>query len=230
MSQHPGVEESTRAALSLHRPLHTMARACRLLAWSSGAGTLRRSFARPCQHVVLSRRHSRSTNGAMSARAGVFGPVIFQYTASVSGPRERFMRNLVQRAFVAHVGFALVVAAIVGEAYAGDIHGYRIGTIVESNKNECAGVPACLSTTSPGVTVSARGRKAERFACPTSHPNLWGRKPADRRSAPSDHRSAPEHVECIADELESVCDGRGGGDPCLLEEQLLWRHVRNPPT
>ena len=83
------------------------------------------------------------------------------------------MRNLVQRAFVAHVGFALVVAAIVGEAYAGDIHGYRTGTIVESNKNECAGVPACLSTTSPGVTVPARGRKAERFACPTSHPNLW---------------------------------------------------------
>ena len=83
------------------------------------------------------------------------------------------MRNLVQRAFVAHVGFTLAMAASIGTAYARDDHNYRTSTMVASDANECAGVPACLSTTSPGVTVPARGRKAERFACPTSHPNLW---------------------------------------------------------
>ncbi len=83
------------------------------------------------------------------------------------------MRKLMQREFVIHIGLALAVTGIVGDVYARDLHSYRTDTIVDSNHNECAGVPACLSTTAAGVTVPSRGRKSARFACPTSHPNLW---------------------------------------------------------
>ena len=95
------------------------------------------------------------------------------YTASVSGPREGFMQTLVQRAFATRVVFALVMAAIVGVAHAADDKGYRTGTIIASDYNECRGVPSCFSATSPAVTVPPAGRKAERFACPGTHPNLW---------------------------------------------------------
>ncbi len=83
------------------------------------------------------------------------------------------MRTSMQRAFVTPIGLMLVVAAIIGDAHASDVHGYRTDTIVASNQNECAGVPACTSATAAGVIVPARGRKSERFACPASHPNLW---------------------------------------------------------
>ena len=93
------------------------------------------------------------------------------------------------------VGTALVIAAAAGNAgeagnasatgnagagasnarsqNAGE-HGYRTGTLVPSDKNECAGVPNCLSATLPATTVPARGQTQIRFACPNSHPNLWG--------------------------------------------------------
>lgn len=83
------------------------------------------------------------------------------------------MQTLVQRAFATRVVFALVMAAIIGVANAADSTGYRTGTIIASDYNECRGVPSCFSATSPAVTVPASGRKAERFACPASHPNLW---------------------------------------------------------
>jgi hypothetical protein len=84
------------------------------------------------------------------------------------------MRISMQRAFVARSVFTLAMAAIVADAYAGDPHGYRTDAFVASNKNECSGVPSCLSTTMASVVVPANKRKSERFACPASHPNLWG--------------------------------------------------------
>ena len=83
------------------------------------------------------------------------------------------MKTFVQRAFATRVLVTLVLSAIIGCAYADDEKGYRTGTMVASQHNECRGVPACLSTTSPAVVVPAAGRKAERLACPISHPNLW---------------------------------------------------------
>jgi len=115
---------------------------------------------------------SRSANAAIDrARGSVRFNYI--YAASVSGPREGFMQTLVQRAFATRVVFALVIAGIVGVANAADSTGYRTVTIIASDYNECRGVPSCISATSPAVTVPAAGRKAERFACPGTHPNLW---------------------------------------------------------
>ncbi|MEO7252940.1 MAG: hypothetical protein ABIZ83_01735 [Casimicrobium sp.] len=95
------------------------------------------------------------------------------YTAGASGHQEGLMKTFVQRAFATRVLVTLVLSAIIGCAYADDEKGYRTGTMVASQHNECRGVPACLSTTSPAVVVPAAGRKAERLACPISHPNLW---------------------------------------------------------
>ena len=83
------------------------------------------------------------------------------------------MKTFVQRAFATRVLVSLVLSATIGVAYADDEKGYRTGTMVASQQNECRGVPACLSTTSPAVVVPMAGRKAERLACPISHPNLW---------------------------------------------------------
>jgi len=90
------------------------------------------------------------------------------------------MRNELRRIFVISIGLALAMAAALGNAKpAGDEHGYRIdGSLVPSDQNECAGVPSCLSATLPATTVPARGRTEMRFACPPSHPNLWGRESA----------------------------------------------------
>jgi hypothetical protein len=73
-------------------------------------------------------------------------------------------------------GIALVIAAGIAHARTpeGDEHGYRTGTLVPSDENECAGVPNCLSATLPATTVGAHSRASARFACPVSHPNLWG--------------------------------------------------------
>lgn len=84
------------------------------------------------------------------------------------------MRILMQRAFVARFGFALAIAVIAADAGAGgDPLGYRTDLFVASNKNECSGVPSCVSATMARVVVPASKKKAERFACPDSHPNLW---------------------------------------------------------
>jgi len=84
------------------------------------------------------------------------------------------MRILMQRAFVARFGFAFAIAAIAADAgAAGDARGYRTDLFVASNKNECSGVPSCFSATMARVVVPASKKKAERFACPDSHPNLW---------------------------------------------------------
>jgi len=52
--------------------------------------------------------------------------------------------------------------------------GYRTTSFVPSKQNDCVGVPDCLSDVEPAVAVPARGRTAARFACPESHPHLWG--------------------------------------------------------
>jgi len=80
------------------------------------------------------------------------------------------------RVFALLAGMALVAAAIdVGAKPPGaDEHGYRTGSLVPSNENECAGVPNCLSATLPATTVAPHARANARFACPPSHPNLWG--------------------------------------------------------
>jgi hypothetical protein len=73
-------------------------------------------------------------------------------------------------------GAVLVLSASGGEAKvrAQEVNGYRTGTLVPSDENECAGVPSCLSATLPASSVPGRGRAKMRFACPASHPNLWG--------------------------------------------------------
>jgi len=84
------------------------------------------------------------------------------------------MRISMQHAFVARLGFAFAFAAIAANAGAGnDPLGYRTDLFVASNKNECSGVPSCLPATMARVVVPASKKKAERFACPDSHPNLW---------------------------------------------------------
>ena len=83
------------------------------------------------------------------------------------------MRNGRQSPFATRVATAIFMAAAIGSAFADD-RGYRTGTFVESDHNECRGVPDCASTTSPPVTVLAGGRKATRVACPADRPNLWG--------------------------------------------------------
>ena len=88
-------------------------------------------------------------------------------------PPGVFMRISMQRAFAARLVFTLAAAAIVADARAGDLHGYRTDVLVASGKNECAGVPSCLSSTMTSVVVPARKSASERFACPDSHPNLW---------------------------------------------------------
>jgi hypothetical protein len=86
------------------------------------------------------------------------------------------MRNELQRVIAISIGLALAMAAAIGNAkQLGDDHGYRTdGSLVPSDQNECAGVPSCLSAILPAKTVPARGRTQMRFACPPSHPNLWG--------------------------------------------------------
>lgn len=81
------------------------------------------------------------------------------------------MRNCRRLPFATCVTATIFVVAAIGTAFADD-HGYRTSTFVESDRNECRGVPDCASTTSP-VTVSARARKAMRVACPADRPNLW---------------------------------------------------------
>ena len=94
---------------------------------------------------------------------------------SISG---RFsMQNHRPWAFAISVGMALAIVVTTGQAKkpgTEDEHGYRTGTIVASDANECAGVPNCFSATLPPTTVPAKGRAEMRFACPVSHPNLWG--------------------------------------------------------
>ena len=82
------------------------------------------------------------------------------------------MRNCRRLPFATCVTATIFVVAAIGTAFADD-HGYRTSTFVESDRNECRGVPDCASTTSPLVTVSARARKAMRVACPADRPNLW---------------------------------------------------------
>jgi hypothetical protein len=82
------------------------------------------------------------------------------------------MRNCGQYCLTARIMPALFLIASIGTAFADD-HGYRTGTFVESDRNECRGVPDCASTTSPHVKVGALGRKATRVACPQDHPNFW---------------------------------------------------------
>ena len=86
------------------------------------------------------------------------------------------MHNHRLRAFAILVGMALVTAVAIGHAKprSDDAHGYRTGTLVPSDANECAGVPNCLSATLPPTSVPAKGRAEMRFACPVTHPNLWG--------------------------------------------------------
>src|SRR5437879_5606750 len=86
------------------------------------------------------------------------------------------MHNHRRWASAVFVGMALAMAAAIGHANppSEDEHGYRTGTLVPSDANECAGVPNCLSATLPATSVRAKGRAEMRFACPASHPNLWG--------------------------------------------------------
>jgi hypothetical protein len=54
-------------------------------------------------------------------------------------------------------------------------HGYRTGgELVPSDEKQCAGVPNCLSATLPPTTVPGKGQAQSRFACPPTHPHIWG--------------------------------------------------------
>lgn len=79
-------------------------------------------------------------------------------------------------AFFIFAGMALLAVSATGNArnWSEGAHGYRTGTLVPSDENECAGVPNCLSATLPATSVPARGHAQMRFACPDSHPNVWG--------------------------------------------------------
>jgi len=86
------------------------------------------------------------------------------------------MHNRRTWAFAMTAGMALVMTVAIAHAKHPEVdeHDYRTGTLVPSDENECAGVPSCLSATLPATSVPAGGRAAKRFACPASHPNLWG--------------------------------------------------------
>ena len=87
------------------------------------------------------------------------------------------MQNHRRWALAMSVGVAAIVTPAIGHAKKpglGDEHGYRTGTIVPSDANECAGVPNCVSATLPATIVPAKGRAQMQFACPLDHPNLWG--------------------------------------------------------
>lgn len=79
--------------------------------------------------------------------------------------------------------FAAIVAVVAittigsgpAHAWAVGTHGYRIGgELIASGEKECLGVPNCLSATQPPTSVPAKGQAEARFACPASHPNVWG--------------------------------------------------------
>src|SRR5262252_2835883 len=82
------------------------------------------------------------------------------------------MRSCRRLPFATWIPTAIFATTGIGTAFADD-HGYSTATFVESNGNECRGVPDCGSTTSPRVTVRAMGREATRVACPADRPNLW---------------------------------------------------------
>ena len=57
-----------------------------------------------------------------------------------------------RRTVAVSVGVALVFAAgLASSKQAAQDHGYRTDGIVPSDKNECVGVPSCVSTTLPRV-------------------------------------------------------------------------------
>ena len=91
-------------------------------------------------------------------------------------PPSRFVASFV-------LAFATVVASSAASAFASGNHGYRTGgALVPSDEKECTGVPNCLSATLPPTTVPGRGEAQARFACPASHPNLWGWDAAQHES------------------------------------------------
>ena len=51
--------------------------------------------------------------------------------------------------------------------------GYNTSAFVPSDRNECKGVPNCVTDVKPAVQVPARGRVPARFTCPEDRPNLW---------------------------------------------------------
>jgi hypothetical protein len=71
-------------------------------------------------------------------------------------------------------GLALVVVLVSGNTYAANGRANPTTPFVPSTNSECAGAPACVSTTFPAVTVAAGHRQSTHLACPQSHPNLWG--------------------------------------------------------
>lgn len=44
---------------------------------------------------------------------------------------------------------------------------------VASSRNECTGVPGCLTVDQSPVQVTGQRAATARFSCPQSHPNLW---------------------------------------------------------
>jgi hypothetical protein len=66
------------------------------------------------------------------------------------------MKNNRPKWFAISVGIALAMAVTIADAKkpgTGDDRGYRTGSIVPSDANECAGVPNCMSATLPATSV-----------------------------------------------------------------------------
>ena len=79
-----------------------------------------------------------------------------------------------RRPIAASLGLALVLAAgMASSKQPAQDHGYRTDGVVPSDKNECVGVPSCLSTTLAATTVPALSRATATFQCPPAQPNLW---------------------------------------------------------
>ncbi|MEO6323500.1 MAG: hypothetical protein ABIT01_19145 [Thermoanaerobaculia bacterium] len=75
---------------------------------------------------------------------------------------------------ISHCGSILlmVLAAAIGRE--SRAQGYNTSQLVKSDGNECVGVPGCVAVVKPAVTVPARQKSSERFACPDATPNIWG--------------------------------------------------------
>jgi hypothetical protein len=84
------------------------------------------------------------------------------------------MQNRAKALSATIAGLALVVVLVSGNTYSANERSSRTTPLVPSTNIECAGAPACVSTTFPAVTVQAGHRQSTHLACPQSHPNLWG--------------------------------------------------------
>ena len=73
---------------------------------------------------------------------------------------------------IAGLTFAVILAN--GNAYAANERARKTPAVVPSTNSECAGAPACVSTTFSTVTVQPGRRQSTTLACPQTHPNLWG--------------------------------------------------------